>query len=389
MSWVEDISCFLSPLGELFANYQDLEDQKLGSSFRIHHDRFPDLHGVHFAIVGVDEFRRSTYRDLSDAPDAIRLKLYELYKPSDKLVGADLGNIKSGNTAEDTDTALKNVVATLVSNHIPVIVLGGTQELTLAMHKGYERLEVAVNHTVIDSRIDMGEFREPLSPDNYLSKVVLHDPSYLFSLSVLGYQSYYADPQQLDLMDKMFFDYVRLGELKADPSLAEPVLRNSDLVSFDMSAVRNDAAPGTNEPNGVDGELACKLLRYAGLSEKVSSMGIFNYNVADDQSGQQATLIAQMIWYFLEGLSGRVKEFPLVRRQNFLEYKVQLPEANEELVFYKSKRTDKWWIRIPYVVKGSTYSDRSHLMPCGYSDYQKASRGEMPELWWKTFQKLS
>lgn len=389
MSWVDDISCFLTPLSEPFADYSSLDDAKLGSSLRIHTHSFPDLEGAHYAIVGVDEFRRSHFENLYDAPDAVRLKFYELYKPPTNLVGVDLGNIKAGNTPEDTDSAVRNVVAALVTNHIPVIILGGTQELTMAMHQGYERLEVAVNHTIIDSRIDMGEFREPLSPDNYLSKIVLHDPSYLFTLSVLGYQSYYVDPQVTELMDKMYFDYVRLGELNADPTLAEPILRNSDLFSFDMLSVRNEAAPGTHEPNGLTGELACRMFRYAGLSEKVSSLGVFNYNVAEDVNGQQATLIAQMIWYFLEGLSGRVKEFPLVRKQNFMEYKVQIPDVDEDIVFYKSKRTDKWWIKIPYVVKGSNYADRSHLMPCGYTDYQKASRGEMPELWWKTFQKLS
>lgn len=389
MSWIDDISYFFTPPdADLTSNYGK-EGAKIGNSLRIHRSgEFPDLEGVKFAVVGVKEFRRSHFENQSSAPDAIRLKLYELFSPSENTIGADLGNIEAGETPEDTDAALKQVIANLTTRHITTIVLGGTQELTFAIHQGYEALEVPVNHTIVDNKIDLGEFRDQLSIQNYLSKMVLHDPSYLFNLTVLGYHTYYADPEVMQLMDKMYFEAIRIGEIKSDPTITEPLIRNSDMVSVDMGSVKNESAPGTFEPNGFDGESICRIARYSGMSDKVSTFGIFNYNVNEDSNGQQATLIGQMVWYFLEGLLGRVKEFPLVKKQNFMEYKVQLPEFKEDLVFFKSKRTDRWWMKIPYAVAGSKFSDRHHLMPCGYDDYKRASQGDMPDLWWKTYRKL-
>jgi len=389
MSWVDDISYFFNPLEETLVSYSDKEGSKIGNSLRVHSTgSFPDLEGVKFAIVGVKEFRRSHLKNQEAAPDAIRLKLYDLFSPSENMIGADLGNIEAGETSEDTDAALKQVIANLTTRHIPVVVLGGSQELTFAIHQGYEALEVPVNHTIVDNRIDLGEFRDELSVENYLSKMVLYDPSYLFNLTVLGYHTYYADPEVMQLMDKMYFEAVRIGEIQSDPKITEPLIRNSDMISVDMTSVKNEVATGTFEPNGFDGESICRIARYSGMSDKVSTFGVFNYNVDGDLNGQQATLIGQMIWYFFEGLLGRVKEFPLVKKQNFMEYKVQLPEYKEDLVFFKSKRTDRWWMKIPYAVSGSKFSDRHHLMPCGYDDYKKASEGDMPDLWWKTYRKL-
>lgn len=389
MSWVDDVSYFFTPLKGHLSGYNSKEGTKIGNLLRIHNESgFPDLDGVKFAIVGVKESRRSHFENQHAAPDTIRLKLYELYSPSENIIGADLGNIEPGETPEDTDAAVKQVIANLTTSRIPVIILGGTQELTFAIHQGYEALEVPVNHTIVDNRIDLGEFRDQLSVDNYLSKIVLHDPSYLFNLTVLGYHSYYADPQVMELMEKMYFESIRVGEINTDPTITEPLIRNSDMISVDMQSVKNESAPGTFEPNGFDGESICRISRYAGMSDKMSTFGIFNYNVNRDPDGQQATLIAQMIWYFTQGLLGRVKEFPLVKKQNFLEYKVQLSDYKDDLTFYKSKRTDKWWMKIPYAVNGSKFSDRHHLIPCGYTDYIRASEGEMPELWWKTYRKL-
>jgi formiminoglutamase len=129
----------------------------------------------------------------------------------------------------------------------------------------------------------------------------------------------------MQLMEKMYFESIRIGEINSDPTITEPLIRNSDMISIDMMSVKNESAPGTFEPNGFDGESICRIARYSGMSDKVSTFGVFNYNVDRDSDGQQATLISQMIWYFLEGLLGRVKEFPLVKKQNFVEYKVQLP----------------------------------------------------------------
>ncbi len=71
---------------------------------------------------------------------------------------------------------------------------------------------------------------------------------------------------------------------------------------------------------------------------KVSLFGIFNHT----STSQEAVLIAQIIWYFIEGYQFRSGEYPFGSKDNYLKYIVPLEE--EELVFYKSNKTDRWWI---------------------------------------------
>lgn len=362
----------------------------MGSLIR-KHDQFgiPDLEQVKLAILGVKEGRRSQWEGITQGADAIRRKLYQLFPPEGDFLPVDLGNIEPGEHPHDTDAAVKQVVGSLLSKKITVIVIGASQEMTLALHRAYEVLEVPTNICVVDQSFDLGEFRDDLSPANFLSKIVLHDPSFLFNLCVLGYQSYYADPESAKLMDKLYFDYHRLGELTENLAKAEPLIRNSDMLSLDLMAVRNEAAPGTGEPNGFDGQEICRITRYAGLSDRISVFGLFNYNVSDDINGQQAMLIAQAIWYFIQGFVNRVREYPLIGKQNFREFKVQLTQDGDDLIFFKSKRTDKWWMKIPYSVKGTKFTERHHIVPCSYEDYKMASEGEIPDLWWKTYRKLT
>jgi arginase family enzyme len=390
MSWTDDFSYLLRPVPEELRIYAEGDGNRLGNLIPKHDEKgVPDPSEAKLALIGIKEGRRSGINGLEEGADAIRSRLYELFAETKECIPVDLGNIEAGEYPHDTDAALREVVGSLLSRKITAIVFGGSHDMTLALHQAFEVLEVPVNVGVIDRKFDLGEFREELSPDNYLSKIVLHDPSYLFNLCVLGYQSYYADPESVKLMEKLFFDYERLGELKSDPARSEPFIRNSDILSVDMSSIKNDSAPGTAQPNGFSGEELCRMARYAGLSDKTIAFGLFEYNQNGDPTRQQALLIAQAIWYFMHGFRNRVREYPLVRKQNFREFKIQLPGHKDDLIFYKSKRTDKWWMNVHYAVKDAAYPDRNHIIPCSYEDYRLASEGEIPDLWWRTYRKLT
>ncbi len=390
MSWIDEIAYLLQPVGEPFQDYVLGEGNFIGNKILKNNGKsLPDPEEFKLAILGVGEGRRFDGSDQTRSPNQIREALYSMFPPSEGIKIADLGDIIPGKEPTDTDAAIKLIVGELLSHKKSVIFLGGSHDLTYALHQAFDPLEIPINISIVDKLIDLGELHGELTAVNFLNKIILHEPSYLFSLSVLGYQSYYADPEVLSLMDKLMFDYYRLGELQSNLNRIEPILRNCDLVSIDMGSVSNAAAPGSNEPNGFSGEEICRIARYAGLSNRTSVFGLFNYNGTDDTKGVQAKLIGQMIWYFIEGYSGRVREFPLVKKEGFFEFKIHLPEHNDAITFFKSKRTDKWWLKVPYSVKGSLYSERQHLVPCSYEDYKLASEGEIPDLWWKTVRKLS
>ena len=112
-------------------------------------------------------------------PDAIRSKLYSLFFHGEKIKWQTLAILKPAIPHTTQISAIKTVIKSLLEKNIAVVILGGSQELTFANYTAYEVLETTVNLAVIDGSIDMGEFREEISPSNYLSKIVLHDPSYL------------------------------------------------------------------------------------------------------------------------------------------------------------------------------------------------------------------
>ena len=369
---------------------------QLGDKIVKHTDQFPDLE-VKFdiAIVGVQDDRNSIDNSgCGLGPDYVREKLYQLNEGGYDTRIVDLGNIKAGATVTDTYFALKTVVAELIKNDVIPIIIGGGQDLTYAQYMGYEDLEQKVDLVVIDSHFDLEDDTTPESIEttstSYLNKIFLHEPNYLFNFSNLGYQTYFTSQDGLRMMEKLFFDAHRLGALSGQVNYAEPVIRNANMVSFDINAIRSsDAMANANAtPNGFYGEEACQLARYAGFNDKLTSIGFYEFNPAYDNNGQTAMLLAQMIWYFMDGVYNRKKDFPLNPKSQYLIYKTSLKHDEHELVFVKSKKTDRWWMQVPYPTGGSK-NERSHLVPCSYDDYKIAISGEMPDLWWRTYQKLA
>ena len=357
---------------------------------------FPNLEIQKFdiALIGVMDDRQSTGNaGCASGPDYVREKLYQLYEGSKTNI-ADLGNIKQGATIADTYVAMKTVVAELIKKDILPVIIGGGQDLTYAQYLAYGELEQKVDLVIIDSRFDLEDdpFTESLETTSisYLNKIFLHEPNYLFNFSNLGYQTYFVNQDSLRVMDKLYFDTNRLGELSGNIALTEPVIRNANMISFDMGAIRSaDAAGNANAtPNGFNGSEACQLCRYAGLNDKLSSVGFYEFNPAYDHNGQTAALLAQMIWYFIDGFYNRKRDYPLNPKSQYLIYKTSLKHDDYEVVFIKSKKSDRWWMQVPYP-SGGSQNERFHLVPCGYNDYKTATSGEMPDLWWRTYQKLS
>jgi formiminoglutamase len=260
--------------------------------------------------------------------------------------------------------------------------------LTYANYLAYEKSEQIINLVCIDNQLNLGEADEKLNSRSFLSKIILHQPNFLFNYSNIGLQRYFVKTEELDLMYKLFFDTYRLGEVIKNIEVTEPVIRNADIVSIDFSAIRSSDSAGNKNatPNGFYSEQVCQMARFAGLSDKLTSFGVYEVNPAVDINEQTTLLAAEAIWYFTDGFYNRKKESPLTHKKDFLKYRVELDK--HELIFYKSRKTDRWWMNVPYPpTKGMKY-ERHHIVPCSYTDYQMACNNEMPDRWWKAYQKL-
>ena len=369
---------------------------QLGSQVNVFTHDFPEIEEgtVDIALFGVMDDRHAVNNQgCALGPDYIREKLYNLHAGTFKPRIADLGNIRAGHTVADTYIAVKTVVTALVKNNIVPVILGGGQDITYAQYMAYEDLEQKVDLVVIDNKFDLDDIADDPSieaySNSYLNKIFLHQPNYLFNFSNIGYQTYFVNQDSLRVMEKLLFDVNRLGDFYNKINVAEPIIRNANVLSFDISAIRSSDAKanGNATPNGFYGEEACQLCRYAGMNDKLSSIGFYEFNPAYDSEGQSAMLLGQMIWYFIEGFYQRKRDFPLQPKSQYMIYRATLKDDSHELVFVKSKKTDRWWMQVPYPT-GHSGNERYHLVPCQYDDYQNAVAGEMPDLWWRTYQKL-
>jgi arginase family enzyme len=347
----------------------------------------PSIESVKFAIIGVNENRRDTnYLGEEISFDSIRRTLYSLYPGNWNYRIVDLGDIDKGETVDDTYFALKSVIASLLDHSIIPIILGGSQDLVYAQYRSYDNKSRMVNIANIDSRFDLGDADLPINNKSYLGKIIVDKPYNLFNYSNIGYQSFYNAPGEISLLEKLYFDGHRLGEVTSDLTMVEPILRNSDLVTLDIDAIKSNELSYKNKrnPNGFDSREICTIARYAGISNRVSSFGIYELNDFEE-SETAAMLIAQVIWYFIEGVNFRIDDEDFGNESLYTTYKV--PINDETLTFKKSNKTERWWIELPFITNVNNKLKRKTLLPCTYGDYLGACNQEIPERWFKARQK--
>ncbi len=383
---MKDISIYFSSVEE-FKDYSELQ---LGGRLIKHTEgNFPEIKSKGIAIFHVPEYRGSKSSPNEIQSQKFRNYLYELnFGIGWNMPVYDLGNILPGAELKDTFHAIKNVVTELVKQNVIPVIVGGTQDLTMAMYKGYEGLEQMVNLCSIDYSFDLGQPESDIHSEGYLSHLLLQRPCYLFNHSNIGLQAPFASKAEFDLFEKLYFDVCRLGEFNSDFKKAEPHLRNSDLLSIDLRSIRSSELASIDyfQPNGFYADQICQISKYAGISDKLTSLGLFNY-FPEEELGSLSSLVGQIIWYFIEGVSQRKGDFPIGSKKKYTKFVVSLDEFKETLIFYKSDKSDRWWMEVSYPeAMGSKY-ERHHMVPCDKEDYDRAMNNEVPDLWWKTYQK--
>ena len=371
---------FLQPISTSVEEYiSKLSNQTLGKKVVFHTQTdFPVLDNVAIAIITVNEFRGGEKDNDDFSFDNFRKQFYSLFPGNWNASIVDLGTIEAGASIEDTYFVVKSLVAELIKKRIIPVVIGGSQDLTYPMYRAYDNLDQMVNLVSVDNQFDFSK-ENKLDSESYLSKIIVEEPNNLFNFSNLGFQTYFNSQEEIDLIEKLYFEAYRLGEVSNNITVAEPVFRDADLVSIDMNSVQSSYSGNFEEfnPNGFTGKEICALARYAGISDKVTSFGIFNFN----PNGNEVVLTAQMLWYFIEGFCFRSNEYPFGTKENYIKYIV--PIEDEELIFYKSNKTARWWIEIPFLTNVNNKLKRNTLLPCTHEDYLAACEQEIPERWWK------
>jgi len=371
---------FLQPISNNIIEYvSSLPAHTIGKNIQLHTDgNVPNLKEGMLVLLSVSENRYNVnHSELTPDFDDVRKQIYALAKGNWNFELADIGEIAPGNTVEDTYFAVTLLVKELIKLKCIPIFLGGGQDIVYAQYKAYDPNNGMVNMVNIDSRLDLGNVDRRITNQSFVGKIVVGEPYNLFNYTNLGYQSYYVAPEELDLMNKMYFDSYRLGELVNNTSIAEPVLRDADIVSLDLTAI--EAIFYDGQPNGFSSREICSLSRYAGISDKVSIFGMYEYDSQKSNVISNA-LIAQMFWYFAEGVSCRWNESSEIDNMDLVHY--QVPVEEEVFSFYKSRLTERWWMNVRYSNALNNNLELDTLLPCTYQDYEQACNQIVPERWY-------
>jgi len=394
-----DLNLFLDPIDPATAQANS-GAQSFYNNISAYIEVMPDYKQADIALIGLTDYRGTTsleglpegQPEGVQGPNAIRQKLYALQKGMGRNRIVDLGNLKPGVDLQETYTRIQEVGYTLLEHDVLPVFFGGSHDLSYGQYMAYEELQKLVSLVHVDARLDLEEDAGAPPAQSHLQKVLLHDPNYLFHYSHLAHQSYLVNHEALGMLEKLYFETYRVGHVREHLKEMEPVIRQADMISFDMAAIRGADAPAAIgvQPFGLTGEEACQLSWYAGQADKLSSAGFYGFDPAHDTPyGQTAGVMATMIWYFIEGYYNR-KETIRFTSNDYLRYVVSMPAKPSTVVFYKSKYGEKWWLEVPYPQEETRSPfGRNCIVPCSYKDYETANRGELPERWINTHNKLS
>ncbi len=352
------------------------ERDGFAGNIKINNSKMPDLKGMDIAIFSVE----------ADGEDhvSIRQKLYGLKRGYGRYRIADIGHLRNGVNQEQTLKRVAEICHYLIDRNILPIIIGDQHELDLGQYEAYQGFEKLVSFLNVDAFFDMDDTDSDHLGNSHVRKIMVHEPNYLFNYCHLGYQTYLVDRHAIETLEKLYFETYRIGEIRSDFKDTEPIIRNSDLLSFDVCAIKSADFPGSHAPQpfGLTGEEACQISWYAGINEKLSSVGFYGYNKEkDDDNLKSAQVLATMVWYFIEGFYHRKNEKNF-KGNDYVKYVVSMPAEPETLSFYRSKLSEKWWMEVP--VSEELKSFDHCIVPCSYTDYEKATKGELPDRYIQT-----
>ena len=334
-------------------------------------------------IIGAPEDRFSEGAGEIKSPGAIRKQLYALADVSKGGAVVDMGNLKTGKTLDDTYYGLKDLVSEFYRQNIITIIIGGTIDVFYGNILAMEEQRTVL--TYVSPQLRFQQRNSAIHPLNTLMFDKIDLPLHICNI---GYQSYYVPQWELDFFRDKHFETYRLGEIRNENiKTSEPVIRDSDLMAISMDAIRYSDAPAASNPSpsGLTGEEICQLAFFAGLSYKCRALGIFDMLPQNDMLDVTAKLAAQIAWYFIEGIKKRNMDNPKNDSQNFKKYLIFFDELHHDLCFFKNIKTERWWMEVPSINNAAD----SLIISCTPDDYKRATEQEIPDRWWKTYQRIN
>ena len=353
---------------EIIDYVNKLDNNQLGSKLKINgRDNLNSFESLDIVIFSVNEYRfNSGIRKSFNANKDFRKKLYSLYYGNWNLNIYDLGDLENGNLVSDTQFALSKILEFFSKNKILVITIGGSQNLLFDIYSSLKETLQKINLVSVDNKIDFSNNNE-----SFLHKIIMDENNKLANFSNIGYQKHLTSVPENKLLDKMYFESINLGKIKSNIAEAEPVLRDSDIVSFNINSVKAGELNNAHQyPNGLSSYELCSLSRFSGLSSRVNIVSYFeNWDLSIMNS-----LLAESTWYVIDGYATRINENPLNDSNDFIYYHIELD--NYKFKFYRSKLSDRWWVEF---LNDEIISIEKDIISCTFDDYNNCKNSVIPE----------
>jgi len=368
------IAEYLLPVNNEIVDFKNkLSPLAIGKAITIYGDDQSNLKGFDIALIGLSESRKSSevnkkYIDIN----SFRKEFYSLFCGDWNVNIIDMGDVINGEDISDTYFALKTINESLLEKNIISFFIGGTQDLTFPLYQAFAKKGDYVNLTSIDNKFDFGQIKKDFDSSSYMSKIIMEKDNKLSHYCNLGFQTFLNSQEEIDLLEKLQFESHRLGKINKKIDLIEPSLRYTNLLSIDFRSVKASELNFIhNYPNGFESSEICSIARYAGMSDRISCVGVFEVF----QNSISSALLAQAVWYFIEGFSLRIIEDP--KSENFKGKSYHMDLENHQIKFYQSDISQKWWFEL--IEENNNKLIDVSLYPCGHEDYLEACNDEISD----------
>ncbi len=307
------------PDRSLFYLKSDKNDPRMGEIVQSEPEHYETADIVILGCPQDDGIRRAGGRaGAAAAPTAIREQFYRLTTFNMKRKVFDLGDIRIGNSLEETHEIQGEVVKQVLLDGKRMIVLGGGNDISFP--DGVAMAEVfgpdcwiGIN---IDSHLDVrvADERNSGTPYRQLLEGKYLTPKYFYEVA---FQTHFCSPVYYNYIRDLGVNRISLELLRsraeADIELREGI-RNSFIAhssslntffGFDMDAVRSADAPGTSAPSplGLRAGEFIQLVKYAASLANTKIVEFTEVNPTYDVDDRTAKLVAIGMHRFCTGVA--------------------------------------------------------------------------------------
>ena len=327
-------------------------------------------------IYGVDEFELNSpgiaILTLNNELESekFRNRFYSLHYGDWNSNIIDLGRFKNGHSDSDSNFAIKEILQKLSSIGILIICIGGNSSLLKLFSYSLNDSHNFLNLVSIDKILGINSENDS-DKNNYLSDLILSQKLKLNFFCNLGYLRHLNSTEKINLVKKIKFDLLSLGDLRSEIKEAEPILRNSNIVNFSLEALQSNVINyKLTSPNGFSAYEACNLSRYIGISSSMKIVGYTNVKSTIECN----SVLSEMVWYTIDGYNNRYNE-DFSNESDFNYYHTEIDGHN--LKFYKNKISDRWWVE--YISDNSIVKIEKDIIACSENDYKLSQNSIISE----------